>query len=103
MKGKETLKRIAEKIENIKENPDVIEGFLEYAIDVHLMVDLQNNSPNGFDICLGCGGPNIYWIYSRGYHRLEYYHGQEKEILQLDIETAEQVLKYLAEIYEYNY
>jgi len=103
MKGKETLEMIAKNIEKIKDDPEGIEGLLEYAIDVHLIIDLQNNLPNGFDICLGYGGPNIYWIYSRNYHRLEYYHGQEKEILQLDLEIAEQVLEYLSEIYEYNY
>ena len=97
MKGKEVLKAYEK---DIVMDPIKV---VEKAVDIQLIVDPNDNLLIGFDICLGDGGPNIYWTYSRGVSQLEYYYLPEKEILPIDSQYAEQVLEYLSEIYEYNY
>jgi len=97
MKGKEILKAYEK---DIMEDPIEV---IDNALDIQLIVDPRDNTLMGFDICLGYGGPNIYWTYSRGVSRLEYYYLPEKEILLVDAKYAEQVLEYLADIYGYEY
>ena len=97
MKGKEILKAYEK---DIMEDPIEV---VEKAVDIQLIVDPRDDTLMGFDICLGYGGPNIYWTYSRGVSQLEYYYLPEKEILSIATKYAERVLEYLSEIYEYNY
>jgi len=77
-----------------------VERFLDYALDIEILVDLETKTVNGFDICVCCGGPNVYIIYSRGYARVEGYWLPEKTEISFDKEKAELICDYLQDIWE---
>jgi len=100
---REELKRnvleVKKEIEQLK-NFDDVEEFLDYMIDVQVLVDIGIKRISGFNICRMCGGPNIYVIYDREYPRIYGCWYDVKHEISFDVKKAFLILDYLSEIWE---
>jgi phosphomevalonate kinase len=96
---KREVKSIAKDIKKIKY--EKIGEFLEDAVDVQILTDINNKKIVGLSTLITFGGPNIEFIIKRGKAEIVGNWGSVEYREYIDINKANEFLEYLNEILNY--
>jgi len=85
--------------ESVKtQNYEVLDEFLDNALDLIYYVDAGTKQLMGFDVGVTVGGPNINLVYSRGRCELRGAWGGVNTVMDVDNAVCEEILERLEEL-----